>query len=71
MLHYRLRTLLIVLALGPPVIAGCYFSLRQLSAPIWAVALGSVQVVIWIVVLFLVIRGAVFRKSSASPVNRR
>jgi hypothetical protein len=34
MFRYNLRTLLIVLALTPPAIAGSYLALREMSAPI-------------------------------------
>jgi hypothetical protein len=66
-MRYRLRTLLIVLALGPPAIAGCYFVLRETSAPLWAIALGIAQVVFWFVMLTLVVRGALSRKSVPKP----
>jgi hypothetical protein len=33
MFRYRLRTLLIVLALGPPVLAGAWFLLRSQHGP--------------------------------------
>jgi len=66
-MRYRLRTLLIVLAVGPPVIAGCYFVLRELSAPTWAVAVGIAQVVFWLVMLSVVVRGALSRKSVPKP----
>jgi hypothetical protein len=58
MFRYKLRTLLIVLALGPPVLAGSYFALQAFSAPAWAVALGVAQFAFWLVILFLVIRRA-------------
>jgi hypothetical protein len=47
-MRYRLRTLLIVLALGPPVLAGLWFVLVWLRspaaaewAPIWELALSA------------------------------
>jgi hypothetical protein len=55
-MRYRLRTLLIVLAVGPVVIAGCYFGLQQVQAPAWAVVLGAAQVVFWIAVLAYILR---------------
>jgi len=61
-MQFRLRTLLIVLALGPPALAGSYFALQAVSAPAWAVVLGAAQVVFWIVVLFLVVRRAISRR---------
>ena len=63
-MRYHLRTLLIVLALGPAVIAGCYFVLREVSAPIWAVALGAAQIVLWIAALAFMVRRAVFPKGT-------
>ena len=64
-MRYRLRTLLMVLALGPPLLAGSYFALRTLSAPIWASALGVAQFVFWIVVLYLVTRRALSPRSES------
>jgi hypothetical protein len=55
-MRYRLRTLLIVLAMGPLVLAGCYFGLREVKAPAWAVVLGAAQVVFWIAVLAYILR---------------
>lgn len=34
MFRYKLRTLLIVLALGPPVLAGAWFASPQLVGPV-------------------------------------
>jgi hypothetical protein len=66
-MRYRLRTLLLLTVLGPPVIAGCYFVLREASAPIWAIGIGIVQVVFWFVMLALVVRSALSRTSVPKP----
>jgi len=66
-MRFRLRTLLIVLAIVPPAIAGCYFVLREMLAPPWAIALGIAQVVFWFVMLTLVVRGSLSRKSVPKP----
>ena len=45
-MRYRLRTLLIVLALGPPVLAGAWFITRDLlTMTFLAIALASLLVV--------------------------
>jgi hypothetical protein len=66
-MQFRLRTLLIVLTIVPPVIAGCYFALQEMLAPPWAIALGLFQVVFWLVMLTLVARGSLSRKSVPKP----
>ena len=66
-MQFRLRTLLIVLAMGPMVLAGCFFVLREVSAPAWAIAIGAAQVVFWLVILSLVARGALSRKNGQNP----
>jgi hypothetical protein len=50
-MRYRLRTLLIVVALGPPVLAAGYFALRTVDAPIWATAIGAAQLAFWLTIL--------------------
>jgi len=63
-MRYRLRTLLIALAVGPAAIAGCYIPLQslELSAPLWAIA-GSIALIVgWLVILSLVVHGALSRK---------
>ena len=68
-MRYRLRTLLIVVAIGPPLIAGCYFALREMSAPTWAVAIGVAQIVFWLIALYFVVRRA--RPTTAnSPLKK-
>jgi len=66
-MRYRLRTLLIVLAVAPAVLAGCYFALRSLeiSAPLWAIGGSVILIVFWLVILSLVVRGALSRKTAA------
>lgn len=44
MLHYRLRTLLIVVTLGPPLLALAWFVLRQIE--FWLALFGAIAVVI-------------------------
>jgi hypothetical protein len=63
-MQYRLRTLLILLAVGPALLAGCYFALQSMSAPPWAVIGGASLIVFWGVVLFFIIRRAISRRSS-------
>jgi hypothetical protein len=67
-MQYCLRTLLILLAVGPALLAACYFALQAMSAPAWAVIGGAALIVFWVVVLFFVIRRAISRPSS--PVRR-
>jgi hypothetical protein len=65
-MQYRLRTLLILLAVGPAMLAGCYFALQAMSAPAWAVIGGTAQVVFWVVVVFFIIRRAISRRWSTT-----
>jgi hypothetical protein len=65
-MQYRLRTLMILLAVGPALLAGCYFALQSMSAPPWAVIGGAALIVFWVVVLFFVIRRAMSRRSSTA-----
>lgn len=67
-MQFHLRTLLILLAVGPMVLAGSYFALQAMSAPAWAVVLGAAQFVFWVVALFFVVRRAMSRRSS-SPLS--
>lgn len=64
-MRYHLRTLLIVLAIGPPLFGGSYLALREMSAPTWAVTLGLAQIVFWLVILALVMQRAIV------PVSKR
>jgi hypothetical protein len=70
-MRYRLRTLLIVLALGPPVVAGCYFALRAADAPIWATAIGAAQLAFWITVLVVLVGRSLRRRRNAAPDENR
>jgi hypothetical protein len=54
--QFPLWSLLIVVLIAPPVIAGGYFLLRAMSAPLWAVAIGAAQIAVWLIVLFFVVR---------------
>jgi hypothetical protein len=56
--QFPLWLLLIVVLVAPPIIAGCVFLLREMSAPLWAIGLGAVQVAIWLTVLVMVVRRA-------------
>lgn len=55
-MQYRLRTLLTVMAIAPIVLAGCYFAMREMSAPTWAIILGGSQIVFWLALLSLAVR---------------
>jgi hypothetical protein len=63
-MQYRLRTLLILLAVAPALLAGCYFALQSMSAPPWAVIGGAVQIVFWVAVAVFIISRAISRRSS-------
>jgi hypothetical protein len=67
-MRFRLRTLLIVLAVGPAVLAGGYFVVRSLevSAPLWAIAGSTMLIAFWLVMLILVVRRAISRDVSRS-----
>jgi hypothetical protein len=54
--QFPLWLLLIVVLVAPPIIAGCVFLLQEMSAPLWAIGIGAVQVVFWLTVLVLVVR---------------
>jgi len=58
-----LWSLLLVAMLAPPGMAGVYFLIREMDAPIWAVAVGAIQVVFWLGVLFLIVRRAALPNS--------
>ena len=54
-MHYRLRTLLIVLALGPPVLAGLWIAWTngELATPVILGFGGYLAIVVLAIVLFL------------------
>jgi hypothetical protein len=47
---------LIVVLIAPPIVAGCFFFLREMSAPLWAIGLGAAQIAVWLAALFFVVR---------------
>jgi hypothetical protein len=54
--QFPLWSLLIVVLIAPPIIAGCLILLREMSAPPWAIGAGAVQIVVWLAVLFFIVR---------------
>jgi hypothetical protein len=56
--QFPLWLLLIVALVAPPIIAGCFFLVREMSAPLWAIGLGAAQIALWLAVLVLVVRRA-------------
>ena len=54
--QFPLWSLLIVVLIAPPIVAGCLTVLREVSAPPWAIGIGAAQIVIWLAVLFFIVR---------------
>ena len=54
--QFPLWSLLIVVLIAPPIIAGVYFLWRATSAPLGAVAIGAAQIAAWLTVLFFLVR---------------
>ncbi|MGI8980690.1 MAG: hypothetical protein ACR2FY_15800 [Pirellulaceae bacterium] len=61
--QFPLWSLLLMAMLAPPSLAGVYFLIREMDAPIWAIAVAAVQILFWLSVLILIIRRAIMPNS--------